>query len=123
MSTSRAINEILVKNWEEKDYQLVEIQDWYELNNNERIHLGWKYTVVLPRLRYEKVAVKVPNPDGEVPIISKEKLAEQGAVTVKFTNLNVGVYTRTTKGSEFVSLELSAKADDIALVKEQVKGQ
>ena len=115
--------EISVKNWEEKDYQLVEIQDWYELNNNERVHLGWKYMVVLPRLRYEKVAVKVPNPDGEVPIISKEKLAEQGSVTVKFTNLNVGVYTRTTKGSEFVSLELSAKADDIALVKEQVKSQ
>lgn len=33
-------NEVVVKNWEEKDYQLVEVQDWYELNNNERVHLG-----------------------------------------------------------------------------------
>lgn len=113
--------DIAVKNWEEKDYQLVEVQEWFEYKGNEREHAGWKYVIVLPRLRYEKVAVKVPNPNGEVPFISSEKLAELGSATVTFTNLNVGMYTRTAKNSEFVSLELSAKADGISLAKEPTK--
>ncbi|MDT2750417.1 hypothetical protein P7H30_12025, partial [Streptococcus parauberis] len=104
-----------------KDYQLVEVQEWFEYKGNEREHAGWKYVIVLPRLRYEKVAVKVPNPNGEVPFISSEKLAELGSATVTFTNLNVGMYTRTAKNSEFVSLELSAKADSISLAKEPTK--
>ncbi|HEN6098038.1 MULTISPECIES: hypothetical protein [Streptococcus] len=113
--------DIAVKNWEEKDYQLVEVQEWFEYKGNDREHAGWKYVIVLPRLRYEKVAVKVPNPNGEVPFISSEKLAELGSATVTFTNLNVGMYTRTAKNSEFVSLELSAKADGISLAKEPAK--
>ena len=80
--------DIAVKNWEEKDYQLVEVQEWFEYKGNDREHAGWKYVIVLPRLRYEKVAVKVPNPNGEVPLISSEKLAELQTALSQAKTLN-----------------------------------
>lgn len=104
--------DLLVKNWEEKEYQITQVKEWTDFNN-DKAHLGWQYEAVLPRLRFEKVFIKVP---GETPLFTNAEVLAAGTKTVKFNNLEIGFYARSPKGSEFVELLLSEKADNINLM-------
>ena len=46
--------------------------------------LGWSYECILPKLRYEKISVKVKS---ENPVITPEELIQQGLAMVTFANL------------------------------------
>lgn len=106
--------DLMVKNTEEKNYQVTQISEWFEFKDGERTPLGWKYEIVLPRLRFEKVMVKIA---GQKPLFEAEAFDGGETKTVTFDNLTIGFYTQTTKGSEFVNLLLTAKADNIHLAK------
>jgi len=66
----------------EKEYMLVEVSEWTDFNTKEK--LGVNYTVLLPRLQFEKVRVNVPDIH---PVVSKEELAQQGQIPVSFEGL------------------------------------
>ena len=66
---------------------------------------GYKYVVVLPSFRYEKLGVKI---DGEKLI---DYSPEQGAVTVKFDDLRLSAYDFNGK------VGLSATASNITTTK------
>lgn len=106
--------DLMVKNVEEKEYQVTQVSEWFEFKEGERIPAGWKYEIVLPHLRFEKVMVKVPS---KTPLFEAEAFEDGSTKIVKFDNLNIGFYSQTTKGSEFVSLLLTAKANKIHLIK------
>ena len=66
----------------EKEYQLVELSEWIDYNTKEK--LGFHYTVILPKLKFEKLKVSVK---AEYPIITNEELEQQGQIPVSFENL------------------------------------
>ena len=66
----------------EKEYMLVEVNEWTDFNTKER--LGVQYVVLFPKLQYEKVKVGVKAP---TPIVTKEELAEHGQIPVTFEGL------------------------------------
>ncbi|QDK70165.1 hypothetical protein [Lactococcus protaetiae] len=103
--------DLTLNNWQENEYQVTQVKEWTDFNN-DRAHLGWQYEIVLPRLRFEKVFVKVP---GDNPLFTNADVMAAGTKTVKFEHLDVSFYARTSKGSEFVELLLSGKADKINL--------
>ena len=43
----------------EKQYSVVQVSEWTERNGDELVKKGWKYEVVLPKLRFEKFSIKV----------------------------------------------------------------
>lgn len=71
----------------EKEYQVVNVSRWQK----EGEMLGWSYECILPKLRFEKVMVKV---DSEFPVISKEELDENGIATLRFTGLDIRPWGR-----------------------------
>lgn len=73
--------------------------------------LGWSYECILPKLRYEKISVKVKS---ETPVITPEELTQQGLAMVTFTNLVIAPWGRSN--GQFVSYGLSATADATTLL-------
>lgn len=66
----------------EKEFQLVEIAEWTDFDTKEK--LGTYYTVLLPKLRFEKMKVGVK---GAMPIVTNEELEESGQIPVIFDGL------------------------------------
>lgn len=100
-----------LKNWKDKDYQVTQVKEWTDFNNDSA-HLGWQYEIVLPRLRFEKVFVKIESAE---PLFTNAEVMASGTKTVVFDGLELGFYARTNKGSEFVELLLTGKAASIKL--------
>lgn len=67
----------------EEQFQLVEVSDWIDYATKEK--LGFYYTVLLPKLKFEKVKVGVRNTQQLVP---NEELEQKGQVTVLFEGLH-----------------------------------
>lgn len=91
----------------EKEYQVVSVSRWQK----EGEILGWSYECVLPKLRFEKISVKVKS---ELPVVTKEELDEHGLALISFSNLKVLPWGRAN--GQFVSYGLSATADSANLV-------
>lgn len=91
----------------EKEYQVVNVTRWQK----DGEILGWSYECILPKLRYEKISVKVKS---EQPVITLEKLNQQGLAMVTFTNLEITPWGRSN--GQFVSYGLSATADVATLI-------
>lgn len=66
----------------EKEYQLVEVSQWTDYNTKEKV--GFNYSVLFPKLQFEKIKVSVKSKE---PIITNEELEQQGQITVTFENL------------------------------------
>ncbi|EMF0608220.1 TPA: hypothetical protein QFP65_000049 [Enterococcus faecium] len=91
----------------EKEYQVVNVTRWQK----EGEILGWSYECILPKLRYEKISVKVKS---ENPVITKEELDQQGLAVVTFSNLVTSPWGRVN--GQFISYGLSATADAATLI-------
>ena len=91
----------------EKEYQVVNVTRWQK----DGEILGWSYECILPKLRYEKISVKVKS---EQPVITLEELNQQGLAMVTFTNLEISPWGRSN--GQFVSYGLSATADATTLI-------
>lgn len=86
----------------ESEYNLVEVTEWVDFNTKE--HLGFKYTVLFPKLKFERIQVEIK---GSYPIVSNEELEEEGQILVAFENL-------LTWASNYGSrLSVKASADGI----------
>lgn len=70
----------------EKQYSVVQVSEWTERNGDELVKKGWKYEVVLPKLRFEKFSIKV---ESQYPVVTQEELEEKGSFTVLFVNLAI----------------------------------
>lgn len=98
---------VLPENKLEKEYQVVQVTKWQK----DGEVLGWTYECVLPKLRFEKVSVKVSS---EFPVISKEELESQGMALVSFEGLTISAWGRAN--GQFVSYGLSATATSAKLI-------
>ncbi|MGX7173335.1 hypothetical protein [Enterococcus ratti] len=98
---------VLPQNKLEKEYQVVQVTKWQK----EGDVLGWTYECVLPKLRFEKVSVKV---ESEFPVISKEELEAQGMALISFEDLIISAWGRAN--GQFVSYGLSATAKSAKLM-------
>lgn len=67
----------------EEQFQLVEVSEWVDYNTKEK--LGFYYTVLLPKLKFEKVKVGVRNAQ---QLVSNEELEQKGQVAVSFEGLH-----------------------------------
>ncbi len=74
---------ILNPNKLEEQFQLVEVSDWVDFSTKEK--LGFYYTVLFPKLKFEKVKVGVKMSS---PLISNEELEQKGQVPVVFEGLH-----------------------------------
>lgn len=61
----------------EEQFQLVEVSEWIDYNTKEK--LGFYYTVLFPKLKFEKIKVGVKNAN---QLVSNEELEQRGQVTV-----------------------------------------
>lgn len=91
----------------ETEYQVVQVARW----QRDGEVLGWSYECILPKLRFEKMSVKVSS---EFPVISKEQLEEQGTARLRFEQLVITPWGRVN--GQFVSYGLSATAEKAALI-------
>lgn len=91
----------------ETEYQVVQVTHWQK--DGEEI--GWTYECILPKLRFEKISIKVKS---EFPVISKEELEKQGLAVVRFDNLLITPWGRAN--GQFVSYGLSATASKATLI-------
>lgn len=98
---------VLPKDKLEKEYQVVQVTQWRK--DDEK--LGWNYECILPKLRFEKIKVKVSS---ELPVISQEELAEEGLAVVAFDNLEVRPWGRVN--GSFVNYGLAASATKATLI-------
>ncbi|HFE9852799.1 TPA: hypothetical protein ACJHMO_003378 [Enterococcus faecalis] len=64
----------------ETEYQVVQVTRWQK----DGEALGWTYECVLPKLRFEKVSVRIQS---EYPIITKDELDKQGMALIRFEGL------------------------------------
>ncbi len=102
------INDLTVpKEKLETEYQVVQVSRWQK----EEELLGWTYECVLPKLRFEKISVKV---ESEFPVISKEELEKEGMAMIKFDHLAITPWGRVN--GQFVSYGLSAFASKAILI-------
>lgn len=92
----------------EDEFQLVEISEWKDYNTKEK--MGFYYTVLLPKLKFEKLKVGVK---GTHPIVTNEELEQQGQIRVKFEGLQTW--------ASFYDKRLSAKAEATTVKKVGVK--
>lgn len=90
------------------EFQLVEVSEWVDYNTKEK--LGFYYTVLLPKLKFEKLKVGVK---GTHPIVTNEELEQQGQVPIKFEELQTW--------ASLYNNRLSAKAEAAAVKKVGVK--
>lgn len=98
---------VLPENKLEKEYQVVQVTKWQK----DGEVLGWTYECVLPKLRFEKVSVKISS---EFPVIAKEELEVQGMALVSFEGLSISALGRAN--GQFVSYGLSATATSAKLI-------
>ncbi|MDT1939621.1 MULTISPECIES: hypothetical protein [Carnobacterium] len=91
----------------ETEYQVVQVTRWQK----DGELLGWTYECILPKLRFEKISIKV---DSEFPVISKEELEKDGIATIKFDSLIITPWGRAN--GQFVSYGLSAFASKATLI-------
>lgn len=91
----------------EKEYQVVNVTRWQK----DGEILGWSYECILPKLRYEKISVKVKS---ETPVITPKELTQQGLAMVTFANLKISPWGRSN--GQFVSYGLSATAEVATLI-------
>ena len=63
----------------EKQYSVVQVSEWTERNGEEVVKKGWKYEVVLPKLRFEKFSIKI---ESHNLIIKPYATANNGFVTI-----------------------------------------
>lgn len=94
----------------EKEYQVVSVSRWQK----DGEILGWSYECVLPKLRFEKMTVKIGSAD---PVVTLEELEKNGIATVTFNNLSIKPWGRAN--GQFVSYGLSATADSAVLLTKQ----
>ena len=74
---------ILNPNKLEEQFQLVEVSEWVDFSTKEK--LGFYYTVLLPKLKFEKVKVGVR---ANTQLVSNEELEQKGQVPVSFEGLH-----------------------------------
>ena len=67
----------------EEQFQLVEVSEWVDFATKEK--LGLNYTVLFPKLKFEKVKVGVRNAN---QIVTNEELEQKGQVPVSFDGLH-----------------------------------
>ncbi|WP_413509234.1 hypothetical protein [Carnobacterium maltaromaticum] len=91
----------------ETEYQVVQVTRWQK----DGELLGWTYECILPKLRFEKISIKV---DSEFPVISKEELEKDGIAIIKFDSLIITPWGRVN--GQFVSYGLSAFASKATLI-------
>lgn len=93
-------------------YWLAQVTEDWEYKDNKRTgnQLGYKYSIALPQLAFEKIPVKIPGrklidlPEGEIREVS-------------FSKLVLNVYVQSNG-----RLALTGKADSISLVNPDKKG-
>ena len=95
----------------EKQYSVVQVSEWTERNGEEVVKKGWKYEVVLPKLRFEKFSIKIGS---QFPIITQEELETKGTVNMTFDNLIIKPYATANNG--FVTIGISANAKSAVIV-------
>lgn len=66
----------------EEQFQLVEVSEWVDFSTKEK--LGFYYTVLFPKLKFEKVKVGVRTAN---QLISNEELEQKGQIPVLFEGL------------------------------------
>lgn len=91
----------------ENEYQVVQVSKWQK----DGEVLGWNYECILPKLRYEKISVKI---NSEFPVISKEELEKKGLAVVTFEELTISPWGRVN--GKFITYGLSAFASSAKLV-------
>ncbi|MGX7420721.1 hypothetical protein ACWOFR_18265 [Carnobacterium gallinarum] len=91
----------------ESDYQVVQVTKWQK----DGEVLGWNYECILPKLRFEKVSVKVAS---EFPVISNEDLGKEGMAIITFEQLTITPWGRAN--GHFISYGLTASAKSATLV-------
>ena len=64
-------------------FQLVEVSDWVDFSTKEK--LGFYYTVLLPKLKFEKVKVGIK---ANTAIVTNEELEQKGQIPVSFDGLH-----------------------------------
>ena len=67
----------------QEEFQLVEVSEWVDFSTKEK--LGFYYTVLFPKLKFEKVKVGVRTSN---QLISNEELEQKGQVPVLFEGLH-----------------------------------
>lgn len=92
----------------EKEYMLVEVNEWTDFNSKEK--LGFNYIVLFPKLQYEKVKVSVK---GNSPIITNEELQSKGQVAIILDGLKTW--------ASFYNGRLSLKAEAKSVQRVPVK--
>ena len=93
---------ILNPNNLEEQFQLVEVSNWVDFTTKEK--LGFYYTVLFPKLKFEKVkvAVKATN-----QLVSNEELEQKGKIPVSFEGLHTWASLYNGR------LSVKAEADNI----------
>lgn len=104
---------ININEMSKKQYLAVEVAPNFPYQNGQKstIQDGFKTTVVMPALKFEKLIVKTPN--GVPPVVALDSEIPAGGVLVNIENLTVTPYINNG------SLGLSAKADSIAFAKQE----
>lgn len=92
----------------ENEFQLVEVTDWVDFNTKEK--LGYYYTVLLPKLKFEKMKVGIRE---NFPIVTIEELEQEGQIPIVFENLKTW--------ASLYSSRLSVKAEATRARKAKVK--
>ena len=91
----------------EKEYQVVSVSRWQK----DGEILGWSYECVLPKLRFEKMIVKIGSVE---PVVTLDELKKNGIATVTSNSFSIKPLGRAN--GQFVSYGLSATADSAVLL-------
>ena len=67
----------------QEEFQLVEVSDWVDFSTKEK--LVFYYTVLLPKLKFEKVKVGIK---ANTAIVTNEELEQKGQIPVSFDGLH-----------------------------------
>lgn len=96
-------------------FLLAEISPSYDYKDGERTTNinGYKYSVALPKLRFEKISIKVPLEKKNTPLfdINSENPIPTG-IKVDFKNIEVKSYFSNG------NINVTASADDVFVIKE-----
>lgn len=79
----RGTDFILNPNKLEEQFQLVEVSEWIDYTTKEKV--GYYYTVLFPKLKFEKIKVGVRNAS---QLVFNEELEQKGQVSVSFDGLH-----------------------------------
>ena len=89
----------------QEEFQLVEVSDWVDFSTKEK--LGFYYTVLLPKLKFEKVKVGIK---ANTAIVTNEELEQKGQIPVSFDGLHTWAFCQSRSfqyqksGNEIISL-------------------